>query len=326
MSESAIELDWELEKDRKKDAKKRAHAIRKRLVMGDGSSRPSFMVAVSAHLLGTHAPSPYGPNGDHEKQNERAQVKVERFFRLMAWLAWLSVIGLVVFIGIFPGIKQLFFESRAAAIALALWSLFCLFTVMLDVATYQPRLFALCSGPPKTFFHSLSKLSTTLQMQLEQISSERPGTWRRAKELEQGLLAESSEFLVLGGVRTRVIFRVLHRLAAIVASLALLGYSLSAVTHGDLLATCGRQGEHGCVTSATSVPEHVYFALDAFFTGFSDISLVHDAFGYGYLTVIVLSFTAVVYFFLTEVVASQSEFRANMRSAAESYVLQQSRL
>jgi hypothetical protein len=326
MSKPAIELDWELEKDRKKEAKKRGHAIRKRLVMGDGSSRPSFLVDLSGRLLDSRAPSAHGSNGNHETQDERAQVNVEIFFRVMAWLAWFTVIGLVVLTGVFPGIKQFFFESRAAAIVLDAWSLVCLFTVMLDVATYQPRLFALCSGPPMTFFHGLSKLSTTLKMQLEQISNESPKTWRRVKELEQGLLAESSEFLVLGGVRTRVIFRVLHRLAAIVASLALLGYSLSAVTHGELLATCARAGEHGCVTSATSVPEHVYFALDSFFTGFSDITLMHDVFGYGYLTIIVISFTAVVYFFLTEVVASQSEFRANMRSAAESYVLQQSRL
>jgi hypothetical protein len=325
MNESAIELDWELEEDRKKVARKRAKAIRKRLVMGDGNSRPSFMVVCATRLPGVHPPRPPEELGE-DQQNEKAQVRIERFFWGMSWLAWVSVIGLVLITGTFPETKRFFFEHRAAGIVLGAWSLTCLSMVMLDVATYQPRLFALCSGPPMKFFYGLSKLSTTLKMQLDQIATESPNSWRRAKELEQGLLAESSEFLVLGGVRTRVIFRVLHRLAGIVASLALLGYGLSAITHGDLLASCQHVGESGCTTSATSVPEHIYFALDAFFTGFSDISLVHDVFGYGYLTVIVLSFTAVVYFFLTEVVASQSEFRANMRSAAESYVLQQSRL
>ena len=120
--------------------------------------------------------------------------------------------------------------------------------------------------------------------------------------------------------------RVFHRLGALLASLALLGYGLSAATGGDLLRSCSSLSQCGADHSAVTLPEHVYFSLIAFFNGFSDLQLVHSVVGYAYLFTVVVSFVAVVYFFVTDAIASQSEFRANMRAAAESFVLQQSSL
>ena len=42
------------------------------------------------------------------------------------------------------------------------------------------------------------------------------------------------------------------------------------------------------------------------------------------MTVVAASFMAVVYFVLTDIIASQGEFRFNLRAAAESYVVQNS--
>ncbi len=312
MTEPAIELDWELEKDRRKLAVKRAKQFRKRLVMGHGNSRPAFLINSLKRFFG----------------DGHAEALLEQFYGWFAWSAWLFVILATVASERSPDIRDYMFDNWFAGFAVIVVGLVLLLVIMLDVGTYEPRLFAICAVSPTMFFMKLSETSTTLRMQLRLIEREAPQTWRRTKQLEEGLLAESSEFLVYGGVRRRVFGRVLHRLGGIVASLALLGYGLSALSGGRLLAVCDGGAEHSrkACEATQSLPEHVYFALDSFFTGFSDLTLVHDALGYGYLFVLVLTFTLIVYFFLTEVVAGQSEFRANMRSAAESYVLQQSRL
>jgi hypothetical protein len=312
MSESLIESAW----DERSDSRKRRRVIRRRLVKGDWGSRPSFLwrtVATAFARFGK--PS--------KTQQQKAQAWVEGILWGVAWSAWIGVVCLAVAGGIWGPfmLGHIFWGTTTVAVGIAL-----LFLVMIDLGSYRPRLFAQCLGPPKIFFHSLAKLSPEMEDQVCNIENDEPDSWRDVKDWEQILIAESTEFVLPDGIRTRIILRMLHRLAAIVASLALVGFGLSSATDGSLLAVCGHAVHDSCVGSPSSMPEHIYFSVDAFFTGFSDIRLVHNGAGYAYLTLIVISFTAVVYFFLTEVVASQSEFRANMRSAAESFVLQESTL
>jgi hypothetical protein len=319
---SLITLDWEMSRKEKAARRAEQREIRRALVKPDCKSRPASMSAyICRKVLKVEKPK--------RADQERADAIVEKIFVVAEWLAWIIVVGLVVADLLLSngGARSIVYGHTLAGIVVAIGGALLLVMFMLELGSYRPRLFAQCQGRPDVFFESLADLSSEMDDHVTKIANERPKSWRLVKELEQSLIAESSKFIFPDGIRTRVTLRVLRRLAGLVAALALLGYGLSAATNGDLLATCPPAVQE-CVqkASAVTLPEHFYFSVVAFFTGFGDIQLVHDLVGYGYLMVIVASFTAVVYFFLTDVVSSQAEFRANMLAAAESYILQQSRL
>jgi hypothetical protein len=330
---SLIIPKFELSRQERKARKKRQVEIRKSLVKADAKSRPEFLWRYVAKASGEDIEKIAGDTQEEtnelkEEAEQKAQLIVEKIFSCFAWGAWLIVVALVAVDLILHGddARSIVFGSVPAGTGVATVGLVMLAAIMLDVNSYRPRVFAQCLGPADKFFDSLANLSTELRIQVQRIGNERPKSWGLVKKLEQTLLAESVDFIVPDGLRTRINLRVFHRLAGILASLALIGYGLSAATGGDLVRACAKASECGPKQSAETLPEHIYFSLLAFSNGFSEIQLVQDVAGYAYLAIIVASLIAVIYFFLTDVVASQSEFRANMRSAAESYVLQQSEL
>jgi len=242
----------------------------------------------------------------------------------MMWAAWGSW-GLVVALAVADAIRSgekyqsiIYTHEVWGALVLGAGVLL-MVIVMLDLISYRPRLLEQSSASPEDFFDTLASISPTLKDQVEAVGGTKPTSWQEVKELEQNLLQGANDFGVFDLIKTRVTLRVLQRIASLVASLALIGYGLSAVTHGGLL-------RGGTIDPGTGLPDHVYFTLVAFFTGFGDIGIVHDAIGYGYLAVIVGVFTGVVYFILTDVVAIQGELRLNMRAAAETFALQKSEL
>lgn len=199
----------------------------------------------------------------------------------------------------------------------------CLALTMLDIGTYRPRLFALCTGSAVAFFAKMATFSESLRKELGLIMNAAPSGWSDVKELEEHLLDEAHQFVLVDELRIRITGRILLRMAALVASLALIGYGLSSVTRGGLIISA----MHGMPVRGAGLPEHIYFTVATFFTiGFGDLYPAHDAIGYMFLTVTIGTFTAIVYFVLTDLVASQSEFRANIKNAAASYVLQSSGL
>lgn len=333
---SLIVPQFELEEQEQRERKRTKKEIRKKMVMADGKSRPRFLWRRVAKLHGEdideiEGKTPEETNELKRKAEERAQRTVERMFMCVAWFAWLAVALLVVAdLTLADGkdktaeARSIVFGSVFAGAGVAFVGVVLLGVIMLDINSYRPRVFAQCLGRADEFFHSLADLSTELRIQVQRIENERPRSWRRVKKLEQGLLAESVDFIVPDGIRTRINLRVLHRLTGILASLALIGYGLTAATSGDLMRACAHAADCGPEQSAVTLPEHIYFSMLAFSNGFGDIQIVQNVTGYSYLALIVASLIAVVYFFLTDVIASQSEFRTNMRSAAESYVLQQS--
>jgi hypothetical protein len=319
----SLKLEWELDKKAKADRKAEQLEVRKMLVKPDPKSRPRFMASWVWRWIMKVKASP------DRAQLEKAEAIVEKIFVIAAWAAWILVIVLI-FADVFlhgANSKSALSGDIPAGSAVSLIGILLLVLIMFDLGSYRPRVFAECLGPPDVFFRSLAELSSELEDHVTRIANERPKSWRLVKELEQGLIVESRKFIFPDGIRTQVSRRVLQRLAGLVASLALLGYGLSAATHGDLLTTCSAASQ-ACAhkASVVTLPEHFYFSISAFFTGFSNIQLVRDVAGYAYLIVVVVSITAVVYFFLTDVVSSHAEFRANMLAAAESFVLQQSRL
>jgi hypothetical protein len=322
---SHIRNPYERSRAEKRESRRLERQIRRDLVKGDGESRPEWCWSALQRLRREHNPETVE---QEEKAKGRAQATVERLLATLAWGAWIAVVLATLVDAIFAhgDSKSVVYGCTTAGIGVAALAAFLLVAILFDVATYRPRVFAECLGPPSDFFQSLAELSPELESQVDKIAHERPDSWKRVKHLEQGLLAESIDFITPDGIRTKVNLRVFHRLGALLASLALLGYGLSAATGGDLLRSCSSLSQCGAHHSAVTLPEHIYFSLIAFFNGFSDLQLVHGVVGYAYLLTVVVSFVAVVYFFLTDAIASQSEFRANMRAAAESFVLQQSSL
>jgi hypothetical protein len=318
MTEPALELEWELDRDRRKAAEKRIKILRKRMVMG--AYFPDSVLRRVTWLI------PESHTGVDEHGHQRAEVFMQKLFWIIAWVTLASLASLVTAAAITDSVGEFLFEHRLAAIALGLFGLACLALIMFDIAIYQPRVFALCSRSPTGFFRSIAQVSPTLEQHLKLIAEEKPTSWKRVKELENGLRAEAVDFLSLEGIRARLILRVLHRLAAVIASLALFGYGLAAATSTHALVICERAAQAGCTTGSKSVPDYGYFSLDSFFTGFSDISLVHAPAGYAYLGLTVVTFTVIIYFIFTEVISSQNEFHANFRASAESFVLQHSKL
>jgi hypothetical protein len=324
MEGSQILPRWELGRQETKSRKRLQGEIRRSLVKGAGDSRPRLMWRCVRWLRREHKKETAELR---EQAKQRAQANLETIFAYLAWASWLAVVLVWGVDVAFSGSERsVIYDSMTAGIAVAALGLVLLVTTMVDIASYRPRLFAQCLGPADEFFESLAELSPDLDDHVDRIAHEQPETWQRAKKLEQGLLVESTRFIVPDGVRSRIIRRVFQRLVGLIASLALLGYGLSAATGGGLLRACPNVKQCGAGQSAMTLPEHLFFSVVSFFNGFSDLQLVHDVAGYAYLVVIVISVVAVVYFFLTDVVASQGEFRANMRAAAESYVLQNSKL
>jgi len=322
---SHIRPKYEQTRREKRESRRREAQIRRDLVRGDGDSRPDWAWKALRRVRKEHLHE--APDMQEEARG-RAQAALEKILTGFAWAAWVVVVLVVAIDAIFAqgDSKSVIYSCAVAGVGVTALAILLLGVILFEVATYRPRIFAECLGPPADFFWSLAELSPELESQVEKIAHERPRSWRRVKHLEQGLVAESIDFVTPDGIRAKVNLRVFHRLTGLLASLALLGYGLSAATHGDLLRSCASAAHCGPGQSAVTLPEHAYFSLVAFFNGFSDLQLVHSVAGYVYLAVVVVSFVAVVYFFLTDAIASQAEFRANMRTAAESFVLQQSRL
>lgn len=310
---SGLELPSEHAHDARKQLRRRRKAVRARFVKAERDMRPALMWRSLSFLLRHVGMTAKGAR-------DCAQTTVEWIFLVFLWGVWI-ILAAFFFADIVrhrQASQDLFYGHIGGAIIALTVALAGLLCVFVDLMTYRPRLFARCAGLPGEFFRELAQFSTSLNEEVGKIIAADAGTWSQVKELEQGLLHESHQFLLLDSLRFRITRRVLNRLINLVASLTLVGYSLSAISHGKLLVGAG---------TGTGIAEHAYFTLVTFFTiGFGDVHPRHTLLAYSYVLLIVATFTAVVYFVLTDIVASHSEFRTNIRGAAEGFVLQNSDL
>jgi len=295
--DSIIEPAWEITRRERREKRREKKRLRKQMLKGCEYSR-SFLL-------------PFSPG----------QRLTEPVMTWGAWGAWALVAGLAVADAIRSGEvhQSIIYTHDHFGWALLVIGFLLMAIIMIDLVSYRPRLLEQSSASAEGFFESIAELSPTLEEQVGAVGGAEPTSWQEVKKLEENLLSEANEFGVFDLMKMRVTLRVLQRIAALVASLALVGYGLSTITHGGLLSG-------GSVSEGAGLPEHVYFTLVAFFTGFGDIGVVHDAVGFGYLAVVVGVYTGVVYFILTDVVAIQGELRLNMRAAAETLALQKSDL
>lgn len=281
--------------------------------MGDGKSRPAFLWRFVAAVLRI-----LNPKGSHR---EHAMVIVEQTMTLACYTVLAASAALVIADVCNATSPHSVVANEALpgafvlAAALTLTSL-----IMIDISSYKPRIFAACSGRPELFFHELARLSPTLRNQVEEVKGAKPHTWKQVKELAHLLLAESHQFLLVDKLRLQITLRLMTRLVSLLLSLALIGYGLEAVTHSPLLAPTNS------VMADAGLTEYAYFAVITFFTiGFGDVHPSHHPAGYAYLAVIILCFITVFYFVLSEIVSSHGEFRVNIKTAAESFVVERSR-
>lgn len=314
MTPSVLVLVHEANDDERRDRRRKRRRLRRRLVAADPDSRPTAVYAGIARVLRVVGVG-------ETAALQRAQRIGEAILRGATWTAFGLFVALLIADGIRAGRKpqSFIFDRLWLSIVVLTIALVCLVLVLIDLASYRPRLFAGCTKSVEAFFDDLAGFSQSLRKQLSAIAKAAPATWSEVKEFEEDLLAESHQFLLLDGIRFRITLHIVRRLFVLLASLALVGYGLSGVTHGEMLA--------GHLAAGIGLAEHTYVALATFFTlGFGSIHPAHDAVGYAYLTLILIVFVAVVYFVLTEVVASQSDFRTNIRCAAEAFVIQKSSL
>ena len=162
---------------------------------------------------------------------ESAMDFVEHVFDGVAWTVWALVLATPLAAALFDWHPQ---STTAGILFLAAgavtWAV-----IMLDMVTYRPPLFASCAGPAELFFVSLSRMHLTLEDRVESIAISRARTFRSAKFQAESLLQEANEFFLLAEIRGRLSRRILHRLAAIVGSLALMSYGLSLLSDNGLI-------------------------------------------------------------------------------------------
>jgi len=322
-----IELPSEQDRDHRQQRKKTRKDIRTRFVKPDGESRPPALWRRLSTLLRTlrladrrvTEPLRYGrPPEGYRNGDVLAQTLLERGLTVAMASIWMLA-GVFVLVDGLDGDSWLFDHTVLGIVVLAL-ALACLALTITDLATYQPRLFALCANDATEFFRQLARFSESIEDQVSTIPRSPPRTVRHVKAFEQRLLEASTEFVFLDGIRLRIMARVLVRLGALLCSLALVGYALMVVTHGSLV-DVRTPGGGTMMPGDVGFPQLIYFTAVTFSTtGFGDITPTHEVLGYSYIALILATSLAVVYFFLTEVVASHGEFRTNLRGAAAAYV------
>lgn len=198
-------------------------------------------------------------------------------------------------------------------LAIAIGGLICV-----DLATYQPRIFAKARLGPVSFFACLAQLDGTLRAYMDEIESTPAQTRAEAKDKEEGLISKAHEFLLLDGLRNQIRVYVLLRLSALVLSLSFVAYGLAYSQDTPLVEGL----PHDAVFA-----DYVYFGVTTFFTiSYGDVHLVHGALGYAFAGLVSITLAAVLYFFLTDVLAAQTEFSNTLRASAEGFVMLKSRL
>jgi hypothetical protein len=303
----------ELSRRQRQRGKRMEREGRALLIDADGDLRPSLLWNTLAIGLG------------EQDRVERAQRRVEIGFRAMAYTVVLLalvlfVVDLVRHNEHYRVTSVLFIHPVLAGVVFGV-SLLMLGFLLLDVGTYQPRLFAGCANASaEAFFTDLSKLCTEVVDQLNVLAGAHVTTWRDHDKEVEALLTESNNFLLLHRLRRGITLRVLFRLTAIICALALVGYGLSGLLGDDVVHAAG-------YAPGLGFPEHLYFTITAFFTiGFGDVTPTKDLAGYLYIGTIIAVFALVAYFVLTDIAASHGEFRMNIRVAARALVMKHSAL
>lgn len=277
------------EREQRRDDRRRRRNERRRLVKPDRTSRPSLMLG---------------------KDQRRIP---ESFFTVPLMLVWTLLVGILVIEAFRRGATSVVYEKDAAAAALLFGALACMALIFTDVASYRPRLFALADRRGTKLIVSFKDQSGDFRAVFREFKATPLTSLAQVPGRQEKVLSAINQYIEVGSMRTRIACRVLNRLGALLAALALVAYSLSALTHGDVV-------QHAAANAGLA--EHLYFVVaQAMTIGFGDLHPRHGPWGYVLMGLSVLTMAAIVYFVLSEIIASQAQFRSDLRTAVERFVV-----
>lgn len=275
--------------EERREERRRRRRERRLLVKPDPASRPSLMVGETQRRI------------------------PEWLFVVALALVWALVVGLLVTEAFRRGATSILYEKDAAAVALLVVALVCMALIFIDVASYRPRLFALADLSGTKLISAFRDNSGDFRAVFREFAATPLTKWAQVPGRQEKILSAITQYMQVGAMRAEVACRVLNRLGALLAALALVAYSLSALTHGDVV-------QHAAANAGLA--EHLYFVIaQAMTIGFGDLHPQHGAWGYVLMGLSVLTMAAIVYFVLSEIIANQSQFRSDLRTAVERYVV-----
>lgn len=285
--------------ERRRDLRREGKQLRRRAVKPDQPSRPRVII-------------------ERTGRPSRTLTIREGLFSVALSVIWLLLLSILLLEASGPGRESVVFESSVASGALFGIGLLAMALVLVDLASYKPRIFVLAERSPAELFDELAQYSGDFDPILRELADSPPERWDEVRGQQMSLMSAAHQFLRLDGLRARIALRVVNRLACLVGSLALVAYALSALSEGQVVARA---------TASAGLADHLYFVVAGFFTiGYGDLHPYHGIYGYGMFMLSVLTEVAILYFALSEVIASQTQFKADLRSAAESYIIVHSAL
>lgn len=229
---------------------------------------------------------------------------------VVVWALAISLLGAEAFRA---HATSLLYGHKVAATLLLLVSLGCLILVFVDIASYRPRLFAFADNSGSALIDAFEDQSGDLEAAFSEFHATPLTKWSQVPSRQEQILSLINQYVEVGGLRARIAARILHRLTALLVALGLIAYALSTLTGGEVV-------EHAAANAGLA--EHLYFVVaQAMTIGFGDLHPQHGLWGYALMGLSVLTMAAIVYFVLAEVIASQAQFRTDLRTAVERYVV-----
>jgi hypothetical protein len=200
------------------------------------------------------------------------------------------------------------------AILLVISSL-CLALVVIEMATYKPRLFALSDSTVSSsrLFNELRLIAPEVRHVLAEIESVPPRSYSNLKQMEENLLVEANNFCRLDNLRMAITIRLLRSFVCVILALGLIAYSLSHIMNGRFVTGLGAD---------PGVLRHTYFTIVTFFTiGFGDIKPYPNPISYAFVGLCAILLVTTTYFIVGFMISSHFDFQTNLRLAAHTYIV-----
>jgi hypothetical protein len=240
---------------------------------------------------------------------------------IAVWLVGLLVIGL----GVWEAAKGraqhgLLYESDVAAVACLALAGLAFATIIADLATYQPLLFAVAS--PQTSRKLVEELESRMPDMFvtmpEGIVPE-PNSWAEVRRKEDYVMPHLCQLVRIDGLRARIAVRVLLRLFALVSALGVMAYAASVLTAGRLIENFS--------SAAPGMAEHLNLTIGLFAAlGFGGLEPAHNVPGYSFTLLSVFVMVTAIYFIVTDIATSHTTFRRDLQHCVNSFVIRASRL
>ena len=114
-------------------------------------------------------------------------------------------------------------------------SCFVIVLIVVEMSTYQPRLFVLAEATSMQLFEELGKLSGEIASHCEQVRNRPPTSHSGLVESQEQLIRLAHAYCVIDKLRYKITRMVLFHFACMVFTLSMCGFFLSIITHDQFL-------------------------------------------------------------------------------------------